>query len=447
MKRMHWEWNRTFVLILLALLGSTMFFAPAPARAAQTFNVKNFGATGNGVTNDTASILAALAAANAAPGSTLAFPSGNYLYSSILPATGISVVGRNATLTSTNDSSWLLLSGRRVSVQNMTFASQVANALAITVSQANGFQIANNSFSAGLGLDMVVTQSSNGQIQANTMLLSDKSSVLIMGDSSVISIQNNNVTSTSSTTSGFVIGSGNNISVINNRMNGVAGCIGLGDCQTVNVAHNVFANFINFGMTSGGDSNVTITDNQFTATVVFGSDLRLNVDANALISNNVFRNGSIGIQSDGTTGIQISGNTIDNMQFYGLLLNGDTTIMARGNTITRTGSAIRAGDERNLSVNGNQIAQCQNNGINATDCLGTETISNNEIRNCGLAVTNPAAVIFVDSAGASSIPITHNFYTGNTASLQFFIRCKQAQPPAKVSGNATNTGLPTVVGP
>jgi len=446
MKRKHEDWNRRLILILSALLGATVFVA-APAQAARTFNVKSFGATGNGVTDDTASILAALAAANAVPGSTLEFPSGNYLYSSILPATGISVVGHNATLTSANDASWLLLSGHCVSVQDIIFSSQVANALALTVSQANGFQVAGNKFNAGLGLDMVVTQSCNGQIQSNKMLLSDKSSVMIMGNSSLISIKSNSVTSSSSTTSGILLGSSNNISLTSNRMTDVAGCIGLGSCQTVSVSHNVFSNFSNFGVVSSDDSNVTISDNQFTTTHAFGSDVRLDSDVNALVSHNLFETGAVGVQSIGCTNVQVSGNTINKMQFYGLLFNSDRTIIARGNTITRTGTAISTGAESNLTVNGNQIAQCQNQAVYAPGCLGTESISNNEIRGCGLAVTDPAAVIFVDSPGATSIPITHNFYSGNTANLQFFIRCIQPQPPAKVSGNATSTMLPNQIGP
>lgn len=50
----------------------------------QTFNVKNYGATGNGTTNDYAAIAAACAAAAAAGGGTVYFPAGIYLSSSTL---------------------------------------------------------------------------------------------------------------------------------------------------------------------------------------------------------------------------------------------------------------------------------------------------------------------------------------------------------------------------
>src|SRR5581483_1193871 len=50
---------------------------------AATFNVKNFGATGNGSTNDTAAVNNTITAANNAGGGIVEFPSGKYLCGSI----------------------------------------------------------------------------------------------------------------------------------------------------------------------------------------------------------------------------------------------------------------------------------------------------------------------------------------------------------------------------
>src|SRR5689334_16338741 len=50
-----------------------------PASAATVLNVRDYGATGNGSTNDTAAINKAIVAANAtAGGATVRFPSGTY---------------------------------------------------------------------------------------------------------------------------------------------------------------------------------------------------------------------------------------------------------------------------------------------------------------------------------------------------------------------------------
>jgi polygalacturonase len=57
------------------LLGTTATAAPA---AQAVFNVRDYGATGNGTSNDTAAIDRAITAANAAGGGTVQFPAGTY---------------------------------------------------------------------------------------------------------------------------------------------------------------------------------------------------------------------------------------------------------------------------------------------------------------------------------------------------------------------------------
>ncbi len=52
--------------------------APAAAPAAAEFNVRDYGAVGNGSTNDTAAVNRAITAANAAGGGIVRFPSGTY---------------------------------------------------------------------------------------------------------------------------------------------------------------------------------------------------------------------------------------------------------------------------------------------------------------------------------------------------------------------------------
>src|SRR5262249_10165107 len=56
---------------------------PLPKFAARTFDVKDFGAPGAGLTNETPAINAAIAKCNAEGGGTVHFPAGKYLAASV----------------------------------------------------------------------------------------------------------------------------------------------------------------------------------------------------------------------------------------------------------------------------------------------------------------------------------------------------------------------------
>ena len=63
------------------------------------YNVKDFGATGNGVTNDTQAIQAAVDAAHAAGGGSVYIPSGTYIVTGgSSPADGCIMVYDNTTI-------------------------------------------------------------------------------------------------------------------------------------------------------------------------------------------------------------------------------------------------------------------------------------------------------------------------------------------------------------
>lgn len=85
------EASRRLLLKGLAIGGATALgatlFSPSSAEASPTFtvfNVKDYGAIGNGSTIDTSAVQAAINAAMSAGGGTVYFPSGNYLINSTL---------------------------------------------------------------------------------------------------------------------------------------------------------------------------------------------------------------------------------------------------------------------------------------------------------------------------------------------------------------------------
>lgn len=104
---MRWKIALPLVAVLTAALAVGLIWNKAPEKAwssdtgagsvqafaIPTFNVKDYGAVGDGVTNDTASIAKAVKAAQVSGGGTIYFDRGTYLINSIHIPENISVLG------------------------------------------------------------------------------------------------------------------------------------------------------------------------------------------------------------------------------------------------------------------------------------------------------------------------------------------------------------------
>src|SRR5215469_1559773 len=77
MPRMNIRWFALALLFILPLI------VPSASPASPTYDVKQYGATGDGITMDTAALQKAIDAAAAAGGGTVVFPAGKYLSGSI----------------------------------------------------------------------------------------------------------------------------------------------------------------------------------------------------------------------------------------------------------------------------------------------------------------------------------------------------------------------------
>ena len=81
------EYSHTSRLSAMAnTIGMAVLLALAANLQASVFNVTSYGAVGDGTTDNTAAINAAIAAVNAAPGGSIYFPAGNYYYAGSLSA-------------------------------------------------------------------------------------------------------------------------------------------------------------------------------------------------------------------------------------------------------------------------------------------------------------------------------------------------------------------------
>jgi len=146
-------WNLIPALPLCCLLLAGLLRAQIPAgtptynvnakwvtdRGSQVFNVKAYGAVGNGTTDDTAAILAARTAAVAAHG-ILFFPSGSYPISSQLAIQGygVTVQGYGATITCNVAASCILLGTTVGSSYNNSYGKLAIYGLSVAPGVGSG---------------------------------------------------------------------------------------------------------------------------------------------------------------------------------------------------------------------------------------------------------------------------------------------------------------------
>jgi polygalacturonase len=94
--------NSSRVSTIAVILWSACLFGATPPRAS--YDVRSFGATGDGATLDTAAINKAIDAASAAGGGTVVFPAGSYLSGSIHLKSHVALyLGQGATIVASGD--------------------------------------------------------------------------------------------------------------------------------------------------------------------------------------------------------------------------------------------------------------------------------------------------------------------------------------------------------
>lgn len=444
-----------------------------PAHAAQ-FNVKNYGAKGNGTTDDSQAIANAIAAANASPGSTVLFPAGTYFIgpaSPVLTPKSITLLGAaNATL-EFGSTGYISASGKSPSVQNLNIVNDgsLSNYALQIGNGATNYSVLQNTFK-GWSEDVYLTGAAGGKINANSFNTS--------GTGISASVTGNLTVSTNS-----FVGTGNAAEFINIQ----------NDPNTVVVSGNSFKN-AQYGVfaTSNGSGSLTCSSNTFSnctySTSVFNFqhyNFNTNVVNNSSYGTYDYNNDLVsitgntinaptyaGVYSFGDLGnVTISGNTVKNAAddygicaeyCYNVSITGNTVSGANGgaaqylvyayynsNNVTISQNTLSSGiygifseENYNLTIGKNTISHMQYPGIVDYLTHNNETINANNLKNCVLAFsTGFNAVIWLESAPSGVYNITNNTYVGSTSYLTYFINANGSGNP-QLHGNTTNTMLP-----
>ncbi|MBS1953377.1 MAG: right-handed parallel beta-helix repeat-containing protein [Cyanobacteria bacterium SZAS-4] len=421
--------TKPFQPIVFAFLLSIIGFATILPASAADINPKDYGATGNGSTDDQVALEKAFAAANSTPNSTVLFPAGSYLHSGKLFGTNGTAVAAapkaTVSLIATTAEAAVHLSGEGASVEKVQFGTNSGGGTAIVFDKnATKFTAKSVVVVEGFAVGIKAVSGRNGTIKNCEISVKPNKTGLRCESCNKVSLEKN-------TWIGDVHTSNKNITAA--EFNG---------CENVSVTGD------NFRYT---DVAVAVTNSKTfklsTSRIepCFVGVLAANVsDLN--VSNCAFeglsRSSGLALDTHACRGLTADGNQIGNLLKACQIADG-SNVQVNDNKIENVGGGIAVTDAENVSVNENEITSSNSFGIflqfddEKVDCL------RNKLQNCGLGSSPTLAVIEANCPLSPRISIGENQYSGNTKGLSFFVRCIQRHPQANLFGNVTNTMLPS----
>ena len=336
------------ILAILVVVSQVILAFPqeASAAGAPTFNVKDYGAVGNGTHDDTNAIQAAINAVDPAVGGTVYVPNGVYLVR-------YNAQGGNTSLKLKS---------------NMTFEMDPAAEIKLAANSSAYYQILEVSISQDVTItggtitgDRNTHTGTTGEWGFGISLWNGKNITMngvkvrdCWGDG--IYVNGLNGTTTQNVTIQNCTGDNNRrqgLSIIDLNGGTVTGCT-----------------FMNTGGTSPeGGIDLEPYDSAQTVT-------------NVTISGNTLRNNDSGIVTGGAEGsvnqITITGNTIESNRQYGMWIDSAAGYTISGNIIQANGRyGIKLMGCTGFNVNGNQVLNNRDSGIGLAAGYNTSTVSTN----------------------------------------------------------------------
>lgn len=393
------------------------------------FNVLDYGAVGNGTTDDRAAIVAAITALSSAGGGTLLFPAGTYAVSatvSLVSNMKMTGVGRGASIIRPADgwaSSAIFQDPSAVSnveVVDLTFDINNVSALAVRFIRSGTINVAvRNCEFKGMttsGTAMALNLCRQVLIQGNVFTGSGS------GSQAALNLFN----------------AATHVAIVDNSFEGCHQSVYVDNftaaCNNITIGNNRFRNIGRYGVRLVQASYVTVMGNEFETTFYVGSSTDGSAIvtchsgcSNVTISNNVSKTAGE-ISCYGGFNTSITGNIIVNTIAAGIEVNdnADASVPADairtsivGNHIQNAGGSGIYASGTDILIQSNTINGCQSNGLKLAEGGQRYTVLGNVFCNNG---QNPAnarngiVIADVSNVGAvTDILIAYNYCYDNQA--------------------------------
>jgi len=393
---------------------------PAPLPITRTLPIAEFGARGDGKTNDTQAFIAAITVA-ASQGARLQLGNATYLLTETLAipesAKPISIAGGTAT--------------------TLLFAPAHPLDSGIVVSKDSAVEL--NSFTiqgSGAGLTHAISVMGSTNIRMDTLRLQNIHGIGNMTTSAIILGSDNLIWITNSVFTGIGLAAGQpslnifnyylmdsqHIYISHNTMSGNTSNIAIGMFDT---NHSVIAN----NSIDGGNNCVKPCNNNGYGVLFylhnlhgFTAALAPKLQDETVVGNQVQNTAGSGIYIVSAASVTVSGNSITHSTIQmndaslpaaAIALNGDTNVTVTNNVIQKDGrGGIALSTVQNAVIQGNVISGPPRWAINLRSADVGATIENNTISNTpvGLMVAHDAVNTLIKTNVFSAVPLTTSYY-------------------------------------